>query len=263
VHAALDRRGGAVRISSDLHKDAHRYYQALVADDADRRNQRAAGHAALGQTEVGAYVRELRFDAVVETSLADLADFRVQASAYRQAGYRIEFVVLAVRAADSRQGTAARYATVTRSGLPGRFTTGAGHDTCYTALADAVHAAQAVADREVVVVRRDGAAVYRNHRTAAGVRAHPAHAACALVAEQNRPYTEREAYTFLTVQRQLCAALPQYRVEIQAISRLARPLLPAHLQARSLARPAPPTALPVPAGQVPARYWVSSRNLDS
>ncbi|MFD7978698.1 hypothetical protein [Streptomyces sp. NPDC059071] len=50
------------------------------------------------------------------------------AMAYRRAGYRVELVVLAIRAADSRQGTAVHCADVNRLGGHCRFTTAAGHD---------------------------------------------------------------------------------------------------------------------------------------
>ncbi|GAA3182965.1 hypothetical protein GCM10017688_41040 [Streptomyces ramulosus] len=42
-----------------------------------------------------------------------------------------ELVVLAVRAADSRQGQPPANATVSQRGVPARSTTAAGHDDCY------------------------------------------------------------------------------------------------------------------------------------
>jgi hypothetical protein len=74
-------------------------------------------------------------------------------------------VVLAVRAADSRQGTAARYAQLGRRGLPARFTTAAGHDAAFRVLADVVAATEqgAVVD-SAVVMRRDAHVLYRNDR---------------------------------------------------------------------------------------------------
>ncbi|MFE9721688.1 3-methyl-2-oxobutanoate hydroxymethyltransferase [Streptomyces halstedii] len=66
-------------------------------------------------------------------------------------------MVLAVRAADSRQGTAVRCADVNRLGGHGRFTTGRGHDRHFAVLADAMAAAEQEAVVDAVMVwGRDG-----------------------------------------------------------------------------------------------------------
>ena len=57
-----------------------------------------------------AYVRERRSNLVIETTPADPSQLAASARTFRQAGYRVELLALAVRAADSRQGTAHRYA---------------------------------------------------------------------------------------------------------------------------------------------------------
>ncbi|WTO32984.1 zeta toxin family protein [Streptomyces achromogenes] len=66
------------------------------------------------------------------------AAFTAGAMLYRQAGYRVELVVLAVHAADSLQGTAERYARLSGHGAPARFTTAGGHDAHFAALPDTV-----------------------------------------------------------------------------------------------------------------------------
>lgn len=84
---------------------------------------------------------------------------------YRRAGYRVELVVLAVRAADSRQGTAERCARMSRASLPPRFTTAQGDDRHFEVLADTVAAAEKahVAD-SIMVWGRDGSVLYRSDR---------------------------------------------------------------------------------------------------
>ncbi|MER5974406.1 zeta toxin family protein [Streptomyces sp. NPDC002055] len=143
--------------------------------------------------------------------------------AYRRAGYRGELVVLAVRAADSRQGTAVRCADVDRLGGRGRFTTAQGHDQHFAVLADAVAAAeqQAVAD-SVMVWGRDGTVLYRNDRTSEGSWSRPGTVADVLLAEQNRPYTSQEAARFWALQRRLRTELPHFRHDLEQVARLAR-----------------------------------------
>ncbi len=160
----------------------------------------------------------------------------------------MELLVLAVRAADSRQGTAHRYARVTRLGVPGRFTTAGGHDAHYRVLPDVVAAAEELAAvDQVTVMRRDTSALHSSRRTSSGRRPGHRAAALALLAERARPYTEEEAARFWAVQRELHAAMPQYRDDLVAIGALALPLMPATLRPRPLDAPAAVAALPVPA----------------
>jgi hypothetical protein len=191
------------------------------------------------------YVCERRSDAVVEIAPASAAAFTAGAMLYRQAGYRIELVVLGVRAADSLQGTAKRYARLCSHGAPARFTTAGGHDAHFTALSDAVAAAE---DTHVVdavtVLRRDATVVYRNERRPDGSWARPAGVVTALLIEQARPYAEAEAARLWAVQRRLRAAMPHYRDALYGIARRARPLMPVHLQPHRLTGPAAVAALP-------------------
>ncbi|WP_254710034.1 zeta toxin family protein [Streptomyces lunaelactis] len=207
------------------------------------------------QQQAEAYVRARRGDLVIEIAPGSAAQFLSSAAASHQAGYRVELVLLGVRAADSRQGTAAHYAEVSRKGLPARFTTASGHDVCFRAVADAAVAAEhgSLVD-SVVVMRRDGTAVYRSERSADGQWERPVGAAQALVDEQQRPYTPQEAAQFFAVQRQLRSALPQYRTELMEIAQLARPLMPMQLQPRPLARPAALASLPLPVQRPASGY---------
>ncbi|WP_442810079.1 zeta toxin family protein [Streptomyces sp. W16] len=163
------------------------------------------------QEKAEAYVRAQRGDAVVEMAPGSAGQCLAGAARYHEAGYRVEPVVLGVRAADSRQGTVVRYAESIGENLPAQFTTASGHDACFVAMADAVRAAEhAQLLDSMVVMRPNGRAVYRNERGADGAWIHPVGAVQALVGEQQRPYSEEEAARFLTVQRGLRAALPQY-----------------------------------------------------
>jgi Ni2+-binding GTPase involved in maturation of urease and hydrogenase len=252
-------------LTSDDFKVSHPDYFQLLQEEPRTAGARVRTDYQAWQAQAEAYVRDRRGDVVIETAPGSPEQFLASAEGFRSAGYRVELVVLAVRAADSRQGTAARYARLTRSGLPARFTALGGHDTCFGALADTVRAAEElqVAD-SVVVMRRDGIALYRaaltgTHDETAGPE-RSAGAAWALIAEQWRPYTLEEAGQFLALQRQVMSALPQHRDEVLAITRLAWPLLPPQLRPQWLTGSAErPRLLPLPAPRDGCGYgWVRS-----
>ncbi|MFI2241218.1 zeta toxin family protein [Streptomyces chrestomyceticus] len=240
-------RGRPVRISGDDFKTAHPDYLQLLREEPRTAGARIRADYRAWQAMAEAVVRQRRSDAVVEIAPASAAAFVNAAALYRQAGYRVELVVLAVRAADSLQGTADRYAQVSRYGGPARFTTTDGHDTHFTALADAVAAAEHTqAADAITVLRRDATVVYRRERARPGNGTHPSGAAAALLLEQARPYTTAEATRFWATHRRLRSAMPHYRDALGHIARLARPLMPPHLQPHRLPAPGTVAALPLP-----------------
>ncbi|WP_051857080.1 zeta toxin family protein [Streptomyces sp. NRRL S-1868] len=237
-------RGRPVRINGDDFKAAHPDYLQLLKEEPRTAGERVRADYRAWQALAEQYVRERHSDAVVETAPASAASFVNSAMLYRQAGYRVELVVLAVRAADSLQGTADRYAQVSSYGASPRFTTTSGHDAHFAVLPDAVAAAEdsLVADA-ITVLRRDATVVYRNERSG-DEWAHPAGAAAALLIEQSRPYTAAEAARFWAMHRRLCMAMPHYRDALADIAQRARPLMPPHLQPYRLPGPAAVAALP-------------------
>ena len=255
MRAMRDRR--PTLITSDNFRNFHPDYFQLLQDEPRTAGSRIRTDYQAWQAQAEAYVRDRQGDVVIEIAPGSPERFLANAEAFRQAGYRVELVVLAVRAADSRQSTANRYTELSRRGIPARFTTAVGHDRCFAALTETVRAAeeQDVVD-SLTVMRRDGTALHTSgHANTTGRARHPA--AWTLAAEHWRPYTLQEAAAFLAVQRRLHAALPQYRDESVAITRLARPLLPARLQPQRLPGPGRPRLLPLPAGP---RGYVSVRS---
>ncbi|GGN64178.1 ATP/GTP-binding protein [Streptomyces kronopolitis] len=237
----------AVHLRGDDFKFHHPDYLQLLREEPRTASERIRADYRAWQAQAEAYVRERRGDVVIETTPTSAAGFLAGASLYRQAGYRVELVVLAVRAADSRQGTAARYATLSGRGVPARFTTATGHDSCYAVLPEVVAMTeQLAAVDEVLVMRRDAHPLYRNTLDGQGRWARRPAAALALAAEWARPYTAEEAARFWAVQRRLHTAVPQYRDDLIAIAGLACPLMPAR-QPRQLHTTAPAAALLMPA----------------
>ncbi|MFJ9460917.1 zeta toxin family protein [Kitasatospora sp. NPDC101447] len=229
-------RPGTVHLVGDDLKMLHPDYFDLL-----RGNAREAGAAIRADYKAWMamaheYLRERRADLVVETAPGNVREVLDQAEAFHRAGYRVQVLALAVRASDSRQGTANRYADAQRDGLPARFTTAVGHDRCFEAVADVVEkAVLSHAVDDLVVMGRDGRPLWRR-----GVTAGPP--GWALATERTRPYTETEARHFLTAQTKVRRALPQHLRELEQIAALARPLFP---------KPPLPLATP-PVGPLPA-----------
>ncbi|MGW3046263.1 zeta toxin family protein, partial [Kitasatospora sp. NPDC001159] len=236
-----------VHLVGDYFKVLHPDYLQLLRTDPRRASEPIRTDYRAWQARAEAYVRERRGNLVIETTPADPERFAAEAQKFRRAGYRVELVVLAVRAADSRQGTAHRYARLSALGVPARFTTAAGHDAHYRVLSDVVAAAEELAAvDQVTVLRRDTSALYQSRPTNGGGQPGHGAAALALLAEQARPYTNEEAAAFWAVQRALHAAMPQYRDDLNAIATQALPLMPDALRPRRLEMPSAVPALPVP-----------------
>lgn len=231
VRRALRHRR-AVTISGGYFKDAHPDYARLLEEDPRGAGSRIRTDYTAWQRQAEALVRAERGDMVVEMAPGSVDRLIDGIARDRRAGRRVDLVVLAVRAADSLQGTAARYAHAVRTG-PARYTTVDGHDRCLAVLPAAVAAAETAGLADTVtVIRRDHTALYRRQRASGG---RPL-AATVLLAEQHRPYTTAEAAAFRAVQRTLFAAMPQYREDLAEITARARPYLPARLQPRWLPR---------------------------
>ncbi|MFI6587448.1 zeta toxin family protein [Embleya sp. NPDC050493] len=251
VHRAMRHRR-PTGISGEDFKGAHPDYLQLLQEHPRTAGERVRADYRAWRDQAMAHVRAHRGDMIVETAPGSADAFLADVAADRRAGYRVELVVIAARAADSRQGTAARYARLSRSG-PARFTTVAGHDRCLRAVLESVHAAevgQGSPVDSVTVMRRDHTAVYRNERGPDGRWARAAGAAWALLGEQRRPYTPGEAARFLAMHRWLSAVLPQHRSELVDIARLAEPLMPAATRPRPLVTPTSSAELPVPVGRL-------------
>ncbi|MGV9844792.1 zeta toxin family protein [Streptomyces fungicidicus] len=219
-------RPGTTKLVGDDFKAAHPDYRQML-----RQDPRGAGAAIRTDykawfAQAEEYVRTRRGDLLIESAPGGADDVLDSALACSRAGYPVELVVLAVREADSRLATALRYARALQSGITGRFTTRAGHDRCYRAVAELTAAAEThPAITAVTVIRRDGHALLRQEQPAA-----PGRASWALAAERHRPYTEQEAAHFIQLYQGLRKALPQHRDELDGIAALARPLMPAGFQ---------------------------------
>lgn len=248
VLRALAARG-PVHITAEKFKAAHPDYFDLLATHPRTAGTRIRADVKLWQRQAEEYVRARRGDLVIETAPGSAKEFLEGALLFHRAGYRVHLVVLAVRAADSRQGTAQRYAdAAARWGIAGRFTSRAGHDRCYDAIAVTVHLAETdPAIASVQVLDRDARHLWFNERPEGSGLLRAPRADQALAAERLRPYSLAETTRFLALQRCLRRALPQYRPDLDEIDALARPLLPAPLRPAPLVAPRSAVMLPLPA----------------
>ncbi|MCS0600484.1 zeta toxin family protein [Streptomyces sp. LP11] len=214
-------------ISSDFLKAAHPDYRRLLHDHPRTAGAIIRADYRFWKEQAEAYVRQRRGDAVIETAPSTPEEFHSSVAGFAAAGYRISLVVVAVRAADSRQATACRYMEQVRHQVPARFTSVSGHDRCFNAVARCIPLAvekQAVSTLQVL--DRDGRSLFAAPAgTATGTHT-KASALAALNAERTRPYTQAEAHLFRSRQAELVAHLPQHRTELDDISALAAPLLP-------------------------------------
>nr|WP_206313409.1 zeta toxin family protein [Streptomyces coryli] len=251
VRRSLDLQG-VTHLVGEHFKSLHPDYLELLKDDPRSAGAAIRDDYRAWMTQSEAYVRARRGNVTIEIAPGDAGEFWASALPFHQAGYRVEVVALAVREADSRQATAHRYALAVGMGLPGRFTSQAGHDTCFQAVPDVIAAVAAHPSvAAVTIINREGQALWRHEGAAAGPGAGPGAGAGRLVwsllAERMRPYTDGEAERFLALQRRLRQELPQYRDELDDIAALARPLMPTWLLPPRLPQPGPATWLPLPA----------------
>ncbi|MEU6197613.1 zeta toxin family protein [Streptomyces sp. NPDC047061] len=222
-----------VRISGDRFKSYHPHHQRLLIRDPRTAGKLIRPDYQLWQEMAEEYVRTIPADVVVEIAPGSPKGLLASAAAYRERGYHLTLVALAVRRADSRQGILHRYAVGSQGGeLPCRLTPADGHDACYTSLPGALSAVERSAAVDVLtVVRRDQTELYRAERHPDGRLG--SGAVSALEAERLRPYSPPEAVEFCRVQQELDRDLPEERPELDEIAALAWPLLPSDMRPQS------------------------------
>lgn len=124
-----------MRVNRDAYKAAHPRYTAFLAEDVRTAGVRVRPETYDWQAEVEAHARAGRYDVVAEEALADPAAFKATAAAYRQAGYHIEFVALAVPEAISQLGVLDRYLRLAEEDRA-RYVSWDNHDACARALVE-------------------------------------------------------------------------------------------------------------------------------
>ncbi|WP_425824610.1 zeta toxin family protein [Streptomyces fractus] len=194
LHAALERRGGAVRVSRDLYKSAHGAYPELLAADVRTAGSQVRPDTRAWQHAVEEAACRDRFDMVVESALADPDEFRDQAAALRAAGYRVEVVALAIPEAVSQLGVLDRYLRAADEDR--RFVAWENHDGCAAEMLRTLDTIERerLADR-ICVVRRGAIPLYDNELTDGSWKRAP-RAARVVAGERARPWDAQETAVF-------------------------------------------------------------------
>lgn len=232
VKQLLDRRGGAVNNNLDFYKPFHpRHFQLMAEDDTTVGAYTSVdGRKWMGK--VHAYSIEQRYDVIMESAMTKPADFLEPVQRYRDAGYRIEVVVLAVPEALSRLGVLARYHAEVAATGRGRVIDGQVHDETYRGVLDSV----GQIDKErlahhVFVLRRGNETVHTNALDSDGQWIHEPRAQQALHVERTRPWTEAESYRFAKAIHRLRQAgehprhpvPPDWNRQLDQVEQLAHP----------------------------------------
>lgn len=221
ITESLNRRGGAIRFCSDFFKPHHPRYLDLLSTHPRDAGKLIRADYKQWKTWGEEHVAAKGVDAVIEIAPGSPEQFRASAARFANQGYEVDVVLLGVPDAQSRLGTALRFADQLRQndGV-GRFPTAEGHDQCYQAVADIarqIDAGQVPVDNAMVARR----GLYRPPAVEGGVSE-------ALHAERTRPLDAAQVHQFTAGVTRLHRELgAPWRREVIDIVNRAEPLIPA------------------------------------
>jgi hypothetical protein len=226
VKHALRARGEPAHICGDFYKTHHPDYEELLGADETTAGAYTRLDSRAWHEKAEQYALNHRADAVVETALADPNEFAETARRFRQAGYRVEVVMMSVPEAWSRLGILDRFERQQRELGTGRWVSADNHDRCYRGMAET--AGRIDRDRLadlVMVIRRGNTPVYSNtltgpERTWA---ASPSTQAT-LEQDRSRPWTAGETTAFRRAAATVAAARKDdsaWQHQVAAVTRLA------------------------------------------
>ncbi len=221
-------RGGSVWASGDSYRPYHPEYHRLLAEEPHRAVTyvRADGRKWLAKAQ--RYLLERRVNVVVETTLSDDQVLRDTSAEFREAGYRVEIVVLAVPAPQSRLGILARYHQQVQRFGRGRLTEMPQHDAFYVAAAVCLERLDRERLVDVVRVERRGhTLLYGNELDDSRRWVRPPRSRDALNLERNRTWTHEETRVFIEGLFKLAGTVtPDWHSELRQIVNLSRAYLP-------------------------------------
>ncbi|WP_067721723.1 zeta toxin family protein [Nocardia yamanashiensis] len=234
----LNTRGGFVDVDSDLYKPYHPQYDELLARDDTlmAAYTRADGRAWMAKAHQ--YARDNKINAVIQETSQNADAVADTMREYRQAGFRVEAMILGVSQAMSNQGILNRYYEQVADGGRGRLTVQANADQSYegiAALADRIDNDR-LTDQVAVFRRGEDSPRYLNALDDRGQWESPPATRAALETERQRPWAGPEAADFLAVQHKLRDAidhgsvlradvLPEFSARLDMIDHQAAPML--------------------------------------
>jgi hypothetical protein len=199
VADALNDRGGFAELDSDLYKPYHPQYDELMRRDDTLMAAYIGPDSWAWLAQAHQYVREHQVNVLKPETGQDSRGAVANLRAYREAGFRVEVMVLAVPAAMSNQGILSRYYEQVLDRGHGRLTVQANADRAYAGVLDLAGLIDSdrLADEAGVFRRGEATPRYGNALNAAGQwQATPALRA-AIETERARAWTAEETADFL------------------------------------------------------------------
>jgi hypothetical protein len=228
VAGALARRGGFAELDSDLYRPYHPAYDALVRRDDTLMARYLGPDAWAWLAQARQYVRDRRINALIHETATDGRRVAAYLRAYRQAGFRVEVMILAVPGAMSNQAIISRYLEEVAGQGHGRLSVQVNADRAYTGvldLADLIDREQ-LAHYAGVFRRGESDPRYRNWLNADGTWASDPALRPAIERERERPWTARETADFMNTHRRLQAQLSgEWTARLDKILAQAQPYL--------------------------------------
>jgi len=136
VADALNNRGGFAELDSDLYKPYHPRYDELMRRDDTLMAAYIGPDSWAWLAQAHQYVRAHQVNVLKPETGQDSRGAAANLRAYREAGFRVEAMVLAVPAAMSNQGIVSRYYEQVLDRGHGRLTVQANADRAYTGILD-------------------------------------------------------------------------------------------------------------------------------
>ncbi|MFD1084206.1 zeta toxin family protein [Micromonospora andamanensis] len=186
-------REDAVAVDGDELFLYHPDYDGLAAENDQTVRSLLTSAADDWWMMLAEHIREQRFDVVISAPLAGADWAAARFADFRHAGYRLEYVFVAVHEARSLLAVLDRYQQERDASGVGRFVRPEIHDKAYAAVLGTVDRLEAERLVDAVyVLRRGGEVVYHNSLDDAGNWREPAGLRRAIEQERSRPWTDEE-----------------------------------------------------------------------
>ncbi len=190
-------REEAVAVDGDDLFEYHPDYARLAAENDQTVRALLADAASRWWTMLAEHIRGQQCDAVISAPLAGADWAAARFDEFHQAGYRVEYVFVAVHEARSLLAVLDRYQRERNEHGVGRFVSPEIHDRAYPAV---LVTADRLEDERLVdaayVVRRGGETLYRNALDESGSWSEPARLREAIEGERSRAWTAEERDDF-------------------------------------------------------------------
>jgi len=220
--------GGFADLDSDLYKPYHPRYDELIRGDDKLMVAHLGPDSWAWLAQAHDYVRARKINALKPETGQDHLTAARHMRAYREAGFRVEAMILAVPAAMSNQGIIARYHEQVTDRGHGRLPVRANADRAYAGILDLADLIDTGHLADETAVFRRGEAVPRYHNTLNQARQRTATPAlrAATEAERSRTWTPAETTDFQITQARLRSELgPEWDARLDEISSRAQPLI--------------------------------------